>query len=875
MHINPVQFNINTKSNEHKHYLDAEGAVDTAGLVKPLPGKGHLIHDDFVSSAKYFVKDAFYDMKSLKNGFNGTANDHQLGRLNDVGLQLGGVGIATYLASKTTNPKERIMEYVGLGAFLTAMNIYPKIAINAPSRIIHGYDIGKWYIDDQGRKKSVNQDSNYRPMDLYRGERSDEDLALIADKMGIPRGIKNRDELTKEQTRKLATQNNTLWMLTAGFATPVLAALGCYGLENYIIAPQLAKIRNSHYDKLITESLEKTKNMDLDISKIGANDLSKKVEKLLKNYNGKQIPEDELEVVIDLLSEKIGNNTKEALKEDLKKVISESVYVNSEIVDKMITNSENLLGGSKKKVLEQILVPTKEELEGVIKKVIPDADLAIGATTSPENIVEIKESLRTLIDRKINASNTQLPIKRLNALRNQIINSVAETMENNKVNVLTEGNFIHLTNIAKILGEFKENKRVLDKCELFKFEHAPETVLARSYNKFEKTLIKELDIKMADMKKMRESDDFTKQLLDKKLSEICSDDKKYKEIITSLTKVISEMESNLNGSDGGDVNKSFILDLVNAIENNYNNTAKRLEKISGFENTITRLVNQNTSRLGNSVKTRQELYDLLDGITVNRNGITENFEGLGSSREMDITRIIERYQGVKNSFNRILHTLEIYKRTESVETFLASINPGTLSRTDKTYVETLMKSAREIMLTATSSDHNLKLDTIDNQLFYKDLVNAIWAHDVPFDDVSPRTKKSSFVTNTFKDVLSDSKINNGDILERFKTYITKFRNIIPNSKLDFTKEHHIMDGLIRYEYRMKDKTNMSVFNLVAQTPINMLRKSVKGHYTTKTWVKKVGIVASGVFGATLLAQAGFGKIRNPHNIKKQVNNETN
>ena len=108
MEVRPVQFNINTKSNEHKHYLEAEGPVDTTGLVKPLPGKGHLIHDDVISAPIYFVKDIAYDMKSLKNGIKGTANDHQLGRLNDVGLQIGGVGIATYLASKQQTLKQEL-----------------------------------------------------------------------------------------------------------------------------------------------------------------------------------------------------------------------------------------------------------------------------------------------------------------------------------------------------------------------------------------------------------------------------------------------------------------------------------------------------------------------------------------------------------------------------------------------------------------------------------------------------------------------------------------------------------------------------------------------------------------------------------------------
>ena len=116
MAIQPIQLNTELnqpsqiKKKEHAPYLEAEGTINTDNLVKPLPPKGHLIHDSFGNGVKYFFKDIGYDMKSVKNGFNGTANDHQLGRLNDVGLRIGGVGIAAYLASRTSNPKARLME---------------------------------------------------------------------------------------------------------------------------------------------------------------------------------------------------------------------------------------------------------------------------------------------------------------------------------------------------------------------------------------------------------------------------------------------------------------------------------------------------------------------------------------------------------------------------------------------------------------------------------------------------------------------------------------------------------------------------------------------------------------------------------------------
>ncbi len=892
MEIRPVQFNINTKSNEHKHYLEAEGAVDTTGLVKPLPGKGHLIHDDVISAPVYFVKDIAYDMKSLKNGIKGTANDHQLGRLNDVGLQVGGVGIATYLASKTTNPKARIMEYAGLAAFLTAMNVYPKIAINAPARAIHGYDIGKWYIDDQGRKKSVNQDSNYRPMDLYRGDAKGETLDEIGDKMGIPRDIKNRHEIIKEQTRKNSTQSNTLWMLTAGFATPVMTALACYGLENYVISPQLEKARNNKYNKLISETLEKTKGMTLETSEIAENDLSTKINKMLSKYKGQELPKEEFERIMEALTENMGATASEGLRADAANIIKDAFVLNGEVTEEMTKAGKNLIPANKKKTLESFMIPSREEIQEAIKKVEANADFTKGSTTSTENLHEIKKALRNLIDSKMQGAPERIPREYLSDLRDNIVDSMLETMKSNKTKVVTEENITTFTNIAKILGEFKENQRVLDKCSSFKFEFAPETTLARSYGKFEKALIKELGISMQEMKKMRESEEYTVELLNQKITALCQDEARYRNSFEKLSKIISEMEVSLNGASQ---EGSHVLDMVNAIENNYNNTAKRLANVGGFDTTISRLVNQDVATLGNSITTRQELFDFLDGVVEDKfkmgignnpsqEAINEyaryNADGLASAKQQEISRTLERYQGVKNSFNRVLHTFEVFKRTMEPSEFLKTLEGidgyhRALSRTDVEYLQGIIKKGRQAMLTATSADHNLKLDLVNNPVYYTDIMNTIWAPEKAPKEAFWSTKAKGYVTDIASETMGRyNNIESGNVLDRFQTYITRFRNIVANSPIDFTKPFHGTNEHIRNSYTQNEKTRMAFFNLVGQSPVDMAQGAAKRQYGTKKWFQIVSGVTAGVFATTILAQAGFGKLRNPHNIKKQVNDET-
>ena len=365
MAIQPVTNIENTKS--HKPYREADYTVKTDNLTKPLPPQGHLVHDRVAVMPKYFVKDFAYDVKAVKDGFQGTANDHQLGRLNDAGLKLGGIGIATMLAARTSNPVARIMEYAGLGAFLAAMSLYPKVAIQAPTRAMQGFDTGIEYIDDQGRKKSMFQDPNYIPFDMYRGERTSEDLDVIGDRLGIPRDIENRHDVIKEQMRKIGIQTNTLWMLTAGLATPVITALTCCGLEK-VIAPVVENVRNSRYDSKIAKALSTTESMPVEIDKIKANKLSEDVEKILSQFKDKELPKEELEKVINLMTENLDEKASEGIREDLKNIFKaekNGFVLGKEASNDIIATIQNNLPANNKNSLEKIFVPTKEELDKI------------------------------------------------------------------------------------------------------------------------------------------------------------------------------------------------------------------------------------------------------------------------------------------------------------------------------------------------------------------------------------------------------------------------------------------------------------------------------------------------------------------------------
>ena len=891
MTINPIQVNQNTKSQpsvKQKRvvtpYLEAKGAIDTTKNVKPLKPQGHLVKDDLVSGTKYFFKDIAYDMKALKNGINGTANDHQLGRLNDVGLRLGGIGIATYLASRTTNPKAKIMEFVGLGAFLASMDLYPKLAINLPAKLRFGFDVNKQYIDDQGRKKSVMQDRNYIPYDMYNGDSKDEDLQAIGDKFGLDKDVINRNEVTKELMSKTATQYNTLWMMTAGFATPVLTSLICYGLENKVITPAIEKYRNNKVDKEIQTLLEATKKLSLDPKDLKANELSKNVEKILKQYNGQVIPVEEIDLIVDAMTADFDTILKESIAKDIKNLLRTSndkniLKFSPENIDKLVTAAKSSIPGEHYDIMEKYMVLTKEELNGIVSKVASETGSANTTEITAENINKIQNELKSVIKAKINNADNDLK-EYLNDYVDNVVDEMLKKIENVRTKgafAVTEENSGKLIEYAKVMGDFLTYNTKIAKCQHMKFEYAPETILARYYNKFQEKVIKALEITPDEMKKLRESKEYTERFLDKKLEELCSGDKvKYETILRDLASIVKDMEKALHGDLTS--KKSHIGDLITATENIYNNTAKRLANlgIDHFKDTINSLVAEDVNELSNSIKTKEDLFNFLNGKTKRKypyynfsnaceadkiKYINEWAKGVGSSKRLTISRLFDRYQGAVNSFYRMLHTFEVYNRATNPEAF-----SEILAHHDEKYVAEVIKQTKSALLTADSAAHTLKLYTTNSPNFYNDVIKSGWRSYNP----SLGMEDKGFVTEQFKKALAYCD----PVKEGYQSYIVRFKNLIGNLTTDFQKPAHVHDNFITRHYNSMSQSNSALFNLIGQTPVDMITKTSKSLYGTKKWFKSVSSVAGAILGVTLLAQLGFGRLSNPQNLKKQVNNDT-
>jgi len=208
---------------------------NTHGKVRPLNPAGYMVKSSVLDAPVEYIKDFGKDFVFLKNGLTGKSNDHELGKINDFSMKLGGLALAAYLFKKNTQSLNKVMEFVGLASFFGTMALWPKLFIQLPIKLMHGVDIHKKFVDSEGRKKMFFQDPQYIPWDIL----THKEIEQLGDRMGIPKNVHHRQGITKENAQRIATQGNTLWMWTAGFATPLGSALVCNGLEKFI-SPKIA-----------------------------------------------------------------------------------------------------------------------------------------------------------------------------------------------------------------------------------------------------------------------------------------------------------------------------------------------------------------------------------------------------------------------------------------------------------------------------------------------------------------------------------------------------------------------------------------------------------------------------------------------------------
>ena len=473
---------ISNVENTTKKYYDNLTDVNSDNLLKPLDGKGYLVENNLVTAPVEMAKDSYYTAKSLQKGIAGKANDHELGKLNDLGLKLGGLTIATYLMTKNSTPKTKAMEFIGFGSFLASMAIWPKVALQWPAQLIHGFNFRKQYVDEQGRKKFVTQDPNYIPFDLYKGKKKSEDLSVIGDRMGISKNQKDRNEVVKEQMRKISVQNNTLWMLTAGVATPIMTALTC-NLVDKPLGKFTEKMTNNKINKLaddIDAYMNGDKSVEAKIVKNVDKDSEKKLEGILSAKKGQAVTEQDITKISEALTEGFDTQTRKVAHRDLSYMLAaDKTIVNENTVSDIASNMTEKLDAKYGEGFASSVLDTKKLNEHVNNFMQANGNPTNGVL-EPNKAEELRLSLTQFVQDSTQANDSIRPA------RKKVINSIAsdsiqEVFGKNKVAVLTDDSAKYISKAGHILRKFRAVDETIGTATHFKTEKAAETEIGRAH----------------------------------------------------------------------------------------------------------------------------------------------------------------------------------------------------------------------------------------------------------------------------------------------------------------------------------------------------------------------------------------------------------
>ncbi len=815
--------------------FDIQKELNNRTFIKPLDGKGQLIKGSIFNSPAALVKNGIYNAKALKHAIQGNANDHELGKLNDLGLMLGGLGIAGYLFTKRQTPMTKGMEFVGLASFLASMAIWPKIAIQLPAYLIHGVNVHKQYEDSFGRKKPFYQDPQFLPWDLY----SDEEIQKIGDRLGVDKNIPNRREFIQEKMKKIATQNNTLWMLTAGFAAPIMSGIICNLSEPYL-NKFLDNRQNKEADKILS-------NIDSYAKKYQTNFITNNLNEVITKHKDQPVTKELEESISEIFTKYMDPLTARNFRADLReKIYGQNTY--NVKVENIKEIHENLL-----KMFKKVRAFDEE----FIQAIIPNENQIIELLNSNEQLNkdidaskfrDITIAIKKLVEKNAVEYNKNNPDKQqdIELVRKLIVKNKADKNSSSikvilskaKSNIFDSKAITKLQKLAKIFDDFNAKNQALDEYALKKVGAAPETVIANYWNDVAKTLLKSLGFTSSELEKVHSDTTLISPLLRKKVDNIVANKESFNKLMTTMAKKIAEINDKLKTSDistplmTGDYNNTAYDDIVDGL---FDSVAKELRNGDlGFERTAKGLVGVDGNDVIGTLKNLQKIY------------------------------VKDRLLGVKSSFYRIINTLDMFRRIST------DVNNQPALQGKYTEVkEELIELCKTITLEGHSSDYATKFYMLRNahpnttkapvevkngKVVYHYLNKNIERTDIPGDkyfyqDAMRLMYEGDMHPDTMA-ILNETNIKQ-EVLNYRNTVLEKL-----GGEDYFAKPRHLI--------RAKNQTGSDVkFLLTGISPLELLHKTGKQVYNTNKWLKIFGGAGAALLGLTVFVQFFLGKMKSP------------
>ncbi|MBR1460557.1 hypothetical protein IJ596_02840, partial [bacterium] len=768
-------------------------------FIKPLPGNGTLVKNSIFDTPSELFKDYKYSLKAFRHAWNGKANDHELGVINDLGMKLGGIAIAAYLFSRNHTPKTKIMEFIGFASFFAAMDIWPKIALQWPAQLIHGFNVRQKYRDNSNTKKRVFQDHQFIPWDLY----SDEEINKIGDRMNVPKDMKNRREFIQEKMRKIALQNNTMWMLTSGFATPIMSALICN-----ILAKPIEQIQHNRRTAKADALLE---NFPVEIAKHKYEENTEVLTQILEENKGKPLNTELIKRISAQLSDGIDDGTAKSIYFDIKNIAGpeESYTIDRNTTDALVDlykkefSSLNL----PKKNLEQ-LVPNKN----LMAKIFEDNGLLRSGVSDFTTHIRIIQNI--ILD---NAAKIYQPAnierKRIEFILDKSItpkslhgdSKVKQILKAQKSNILTEELSDRIIKISETLNGFRARLYVLDKYAYLKAAQAPETILANVWNNTADSMAKIFDIKPEEIKETRYDRKLVTKLLKEKFENIASNDETYERVVKELSSKLATLQLE---TDFGDREKVF----------NEKNHPYRSHVVQTFNSTADSLEKLNMP----TVARRLVGYDRDKDTT--------------SLKNIQLEFLTDRIKGVRTSFYQLLNTLDTFRR----------IHKNNIGETEEA------QFAKRLLIEGHTSDYATKFFIQRNPDKTK---------NIPTEEYIDFSNDSNFFKRVMNLMFGDNlaeettlKIQDSYVYNPMKKYRQEMYEIF-GDEFYFAKPHHVINK------NGRKATSEEKFIQKGCSIDNMFLDLFKNKYNSGKWLKTFGKLGAIILGITLISQFFMGRMK--------------
>ena len=829
--------NINNPSPLYKHTY----TINTEGKVKPLEDKGKLLPSRIFGSPIEYVKDIKKDIVNIGRAANGQANDHELGRINDIALKLGSLAIASYLFVKNPLKLSKSMEFVGMGTFLGSMALWPKIALQAPIKARTGVDIHQKYIDSEGRKKMLFLDPQYDLTDLY----SREDLDRMGRKLKVSKNLPDRDNFIKQRAKKTAVQANTLWMLSAGFASPVMSALACNALETPI---------NEALEKSALKTTEKALKqgkpagiINTWINKFRMASKEKALMKFLEQNAENEVTDVMLgrianEFLPNANSFDFANTVKSSLKE-ITKNAQKTLPVDFESVSNILKDlvPQNFISSLSDKEKNYIV---KLIAEGNSKKA---SDRLVALLTDAEDL---------------NRTQSQQILK-------EIKHKLSEEFKPQKVTLGKISNKIKSLN--ELLKDFSSDKKLVDDYISARVGDKSGTYIANHWGRACKKLFKALKFSEKDLMELQNGN---MQVFFEKLKALS--ESKDQNTVDSLLKDLLNLMDDYEAKTGTDfldtVKKGMRKAGRNTFENIKDDDFKTLsDKI--FNNRASQIIKKfcEDKKIDNSIinnllkefETKVDADDIQGALKLleetplikdqeNKFGkeiINEIKQALNASKSGTVENTVtlmaaERALGAKASLYRLIQTLDVLnpanksKLDDKIRVAFKNIKN---SEADTETVNRLSEIIQKILMEATPTDYVEKFTTSNFNITldeYRIISNVLFDKA---DDVILLTKPQGGkeALKGFNQYLSELKTKVWD----WTNYMT------PELKKRVTEDNAATNGMNAVERS----------NLIGKTVKDYMKETAEKMYNSRKWLKTFGIAMAVILGVTLVAGLFVGR----------------